>query len=31
MMDGTTAGYSALIFGGRQPQPRDSAPESDDD
>ena len=31
MMDGTTAGYTAMILGGGQPQPRDSAPESDDD
>lgn len=31
MMDGTTAGYTAMILGGGQPQPRDLAPESDDD
>ena len=31
MMDGTTAGYTAMILGGGKPQPRDLAPESDDD
>jgi hypothetical protein len=31
MMDGTMAGYTAMILGGGQPQPRDSAPESIDD
>jgi hypothetical protein len=30
MMDGTTAEYTAMIFSGGQPMPRDSAPEADD-
>ena len=30
MMDGTMTGYTSMILGGGQPQPRDSAPESDD-
>jgi hypothetical protein len=31
MRNGTTAGYTAIILGGGQPQPRDLALESDDD